>query len=170
MNRRSAPELVRSQTWATDSASSPPHDASRGCKKAKYMDRPDVKEPMTRTSSASRAQGVEPFEGEFEDLLEYWKEKDKATKSPDVSPNGTPPSIPSGEVESQVREEISTIKRIIGQDSPPQDSSWEDVKTLSEIVGIQPPDMGDVPDLAKATQGLELLKKVVGVTWDEHVT
>ena len=169
MNRRSAPELVRSQTWA-DSASSPPHDASRECKKAKYMDRPDVKEPMTRTSSASRAQGVEAFEGEFEDLLEYWKEKDKATKSPDVSPNRTPPSIPSGDVESQVREEISTIKRILGQDIPPQDSLWEDVKTLSQFVGIQPPDMGDVPDLAKATQGLELLKKVVGVTWDEHVT
>ena len=169
MNRRSAPELVRSQTWAADSVSSPPHDTSREFKKAKYMDQPDIKEPMTRTSSASRAQGGEAFEGEFEDLLHYWKEKDKATKSPDVSSNCTPPSIPSGEVVCQVREEIITIKRIVGQEIPPQDSLWEDVKTLSQFVGIQIPDMGDVSDLDKAMQGLELLKEVVGVTWDEHV-
>ena len=169
MNRRSAPELVRSQTWAADSASSPPHDASREFKKAKYVDQPDDKEPMTRTSSASRAQGTEAFEGEFGDLLQYWKERDKATKSPDVSPNCTPPLIPSGEVLRRVREEISTIKRIVGQDIPPQDSVLEDVKSLCQIVGIQLPDMGDVSDLAKAMQGLELLKAVVGVTWDEHV-
>lgn len=149
MNRRAAPELVRSQTWAANSATSPPHDASREFKKTRYMDQTDVKELMTRTSSVSQAQGAEEEE-----------EKEQATKFPDVSPNCTPSS---GEAERQIREEISTIKRIVGQHTPPQDSLWEEVESLSQFVGIQLQNIADVSDLSEVRKNLELVKSVLGI-------
>jgi hypothetical protein len=90
-------------------------------------------------------------------------ERDIAAKSPAVSLTRTPTTMPPAEVARQIREEISTIKRIIGQDIPAHYSLWKDVETLSQILGIQLPYMGDISDLTKAKQGLDLLKVIVGI-------
>ena len=170
MNRHSAPGLLQTRTWAADSATSPPHDTFREFKKAKYSNWSDVKEPTARSYSASQSQSVDPYVGEFETLLHYWRERDIVANSAAVSPTRTPTTIPPAEVAHQIREEISTIKRIIGQDIPAHYSLWKDVETLSQILGIQLPYMGDISDLMKAKQGLDLLKVIVGIRWDVHVT
>jgi hypothetical protein len=163
MNRHSTPGLLQTQTWAAGSATSPPHDTFREFKKAKYSNWSDVKEPTARLYSASQSQSADPYVGEFETLLHYWRERDIAAKSPAVSLTRTPTTMPPAEVARQIREEISTIKRIIGQDIPAHYSLWKDVETLSQILGIQLPYMGDISDLTKAKQGLDLLKVIVGI-------
>ncbi len=100
--------------------------------------------------------GIDVFSGEFEGLLSYWREKDKGKSLP-----AYPPS--TAEVACHLWNEITVIQRILGEEFAPQYSIWKDVEKLSEIVGVQLPDMGDVSDLTKARIGLDLLRVVVGV-------
>lgn len=104
----------------------------------------------------------EPHMGEFGGLLQSWQGRDSAPYSRiSVSPSDSPRS--PAEIERQIREEISTIQKIIGQEIPPQYSLWKEVETLSQIVGMELPYMADVSDLTKARHGLDLLKVVVGI-------
>jgi hypothetical protein len=106
--------------------------------------------------STTSIESIDVFSGEFEGLLSYWREKDKGKLFP-----AYPPS--TAEVACHLRSEITVIQRILGEEFAPQYSIWKDVEKLSEIVGVQLPDMGDVSDLTKARIGLDLLRVVVGV-------
>jgi hypothetical protein len=106
--------------------------------------------------STTSIESIDVFSGEFEGLLSYWREKDEGKLLP-----AYPPS--TAEVACHLRSEITVIQRILGEEFAPQYSIWKDVEKLSEIVGVQLPDMGDVSDLTKARIGLDLLRVVVGV-------
>jgi hypothetical protein len=160
--RHSAPDFLATQTWVGEAPMYSPQDSFQGHKRAKYERWPEFEGTRpARTSSASVGDSAELHMGEFESLLQSWQERGKATHSPtSVSPSGSP-----AEIGRQIREEISTIQKIIGQEIPPQYSLWKEVETLSQIVGMELPYMGDVSDLTKARHGLDLLKVVVGIKW-----
>lgn len=101
-------------------------------------------------------ESIDVFSGEFEGLLSYWRARDKGKPLP-----SSPPS--TGEIAWHLRSEITVIQKILGEAFPPQFSLWKDVEKLSEIVGIELPEMGAVSDLTKARVGLDLLRVVVGV-------
>ncbi len=101
-------------------------------------------------------ESIDVFSGEFEGLLSYWRARDKGKPLP-----SSPPS--SAEIAWHLQSEITVIQKILGEAFPPQFSLWKDVEKLSEIVGIELPEMGAVSDLTKARVGLDLLRVVVGV-------
>ena len=163
--RHSAPDFLGTQTWVREAPFYSPQSSSRGHKKAKYKkwSEFDGGRPA-RSLSAPFSDSTEAHMGEFESLLQSWQERDKATHSPTrVSPSSFPSS--PAEIGRQIREEINTIQKIIGQDIPPQYSLWKEVEALCQIVGMELPYMGDVSDLIKARNGLDLLKVVVGINW-----
>jgi hypothetical protein len=128
-----------------------------------YKERPERRSDIitSRSSefppgSTTSIESIDVFSGEFEGLLSYWREKDKGKSLP-----AYPPS--TAEVACHLWSEITVIQRILGEEFAPQYSIWKDVEKLSEIVGVQLPDMGDVSDLTKARIGLDLLRVVVGV-------
>ncbi|CAM6008168.1 unnamed protein product [Sphagnum balticum] len=88
-------------------------------------------------------ESIDVFSGEFEGLLSYWRARDKGKPLP-----SSPPS--TGEIAWHLRSEITVIQKILGEAFPPQFSLWKDVEKLSEIVGIELPEMGAVSDLTKA--------------------
>jgi hypothetical protein len=106
--------------------------------------------------STKSIESIDVFSGEFEGLLSYWREKDKGKSLPAYP-------LSTAEVACHLWSEITVIQRILGEEFAPQHSIWKDVEKLSEIVGVQLPDMGDVSDLTKARIGLDLLRVVVGV-------
>ncbi|XP_024375140.1 uncharacterized protein [Physcomitrium patens] len=174
-HRHSAPDCLGTYTWVQELPPSSHQEKHRIHKKMKYKrwsessEGGDGKKSSAkpgRSYSTSVADSGEPCMGEFEGLLKSWKERDKTTLHTSVASSArfSPIAASSADIVRQIREEIITIQRIIGQEIPPQCSLWKEVEILTQIVGMELPYMGDVPDLTKARQGLDLLKVVVGIT------
>lgn len=119
-----------------------------------------------RSYSASFTERVEPYSGEFEGLLGYWRRRDKMARSLTSSPRHSPTSTSPAELAHRIREEIDSVQVLIGQEIPPQYSLWKEVEVLSQIVGVKLPYMGDMSDISKARQGLDLLKMAVDNSCD----
>lgn len=75
-------------------------------------------------------------------------------------------SLSPAEFALRIREEIDSVQVLIGQEISPQYSLWKEVEVLSEIVGMKLPYMGDISDISKARQGLDLLKIAVRNSYD----
>lgn len=169
---------VRGKSYLSDSSSfqtpSQHQQRLRKCKSSKYTERRDsevidsasTSRRHNRSYSASFMENMEPYSGEFEGLLGLWRKRDKTTHSVASSPRDSPTATSPAEVAHKIRQDLNTIQMVIGQKIPPQYSLWKEVETLSQMINMKLPYMGDISDLSKARQGLDLLKVVIGVRWD----
>lgn len=172
--RLSAPSsAVRTQTSSVDSTPSSRRYKFGKWKSSNYTERFESEvlglTPATRchsrSFSASFMESAQLDANKLKGPPENWW-RDNNARSLASSPVNSPTVTSTAEVVHRLRREINTIQTIIGEKVPPQSSLWKEVEALSHILDTALPCMGDILDLSKARQGLDLLKIVVSNRWN----